>query len=198
MKVSPALFTTPMVRALLDGAKAQTRRLVQRPETPGDWSVCECAPQPFLTVKSYEWRYTASDKLPAVKIASPYGGPGDLIYVRETWRSDGPYIHFRADTENPEPKWRSCMHMPRSASRMTLRIESATIERLQAMTQQDAIYEGIEFEHEDPRIGFAKLWNQLYKIPGQRWGDSPWVWLYKFKVIYQNVDVIDGRMFNAN
>ncbi len=199
MKERPILFSGPMVRAILDGRKTQTRRV---------------------------WRYQPLDVLPmrvpdewiTLDTVNPnhghvvrcrFGRGGDRLWVRETWGAVWPnpdepaelrdcHIEYRADlpedcTDYPgqwpaedargnddAPKWRSPMHMPRWASRLTLEIKAVRVERLQAITVRDAIEETgalpALFSRLDPRDYFAHVWNA---INGKRapWASNPWVWV---------------------
>jgi hypothetical protein len=176
----PILFSAEMVRAILDGRKTQTRRVAPIRELnilqhPGDmitWSVS------FLkAVKGVLSNHSGgkfSDLHARSIIASqfnPYGKPGDLLWVRETWGAVWPAdepvplrqceIEYRADlppgcTDRPGewpadegsgpevPKWRPSIHMPRWASRITLRITDIRVERLQDISEDDARAEGCE------------------------------------------------------
>ena len=123
MSERPILFNTEMVKAILDGRKTQTRRL------------CKGQPQDGITSPE-EMGYTA-----------PYK-PGDVLWVRETWQyipesdTDGFYV-YAADRENPADwKWRPSIHMPRAAARLFLRVTGVRMERLQDMSEDDAIAEG--------------------------------------------------------
>jgi hypothetical protein len=145
---------------------------------------------------------------------NPYGKPGDLLWVRETWGAVWPAdepvplrqceIEYRADlppgcTDRPGewpadegngpevPKWRPSIHMPRWASRITLRITDIRVERLQDITENDAKAEGCDpVVHPDGAVDcgtrkttFAKLWNHI-NGPGA-WDENPWVWVISFE-----------------
>lgn len=198
MKERGILFSAPMVRALLAGTKTQTRRLI-KPQ-----------PKPWPSNPAFIlWR---NDE-PLVRLhldsRSPYGVPGDRLWVRETWGFDSgvranfkpigrqdlsgmdllSHVLYRTDVTNLAPKpprWRPAIHMPRWASRVTLEITDVRAERLQSMGDADAKAEG--FEHDDlltrptacsARDRFAILWNE---INGKRasWGSNPWVWVVSF------------------
>lgn len=190
MKERPILFSGPMVRAILEGRKTQTRRIVN--------------PQPFpwkmethrgeLFVLDGGWR-------PFCKV--PYGCPGDLLWVRETWRCRGgreyeyqkhqPSILYRCDAEVVDyctAVWRPSIFMPRWASRITLEIESVRVERLHDITEEDAKAEGVSESMScgyldngtsscSPRCKFKNLWQS---INGKgSWDLNPWVWMIQFK-----------------
>lgn len=163
MKERPILFQGAMVRALLDGSKTQTRRLVkadimhdQDGGQDAKWYLRRWNRQPCWD--SYE----AMSELVAKHC--PFGKPGDRLWVRETWVCDhfrvqsGPYLEvdgarehlfYRADNDHPfeapEGKfWKPSIHMPRWASRIPLEIVSVRVERLNDCSADDAIAEGID------------------------------------------------------
>src|ERR1700733_4159013 len=152
MKERPILFSGEMVKALLDGRKTQTRRALKR-------QFLDVLP---LTDKS-GWiglieRETAETKGSGEAFRCKFGVPGDELYVRETWAWPGEeQVIYRADPESaalveswkldpnyPQIKWRPSIHMPRWASRISLRITDVRCERLRAISKEDAIAEGIE------------------------------------------------------
>lgn len=162
------LFSTPMVRAILAGTKTQTRRIVKHritgPNPPGAF---------------YDWRDAHTNKwlgahggvMAFAKCNAaalcPYGKPGDLLWVRESFaivprtayaRSDGVRQTLRPDDGEDAAiyradwvrsagglRWRPSIHMPRWASRITLEITDVRVERLQAIGRDDAIAEGVEW-----------------------------------------------------
>jgi hypothetical protein len=148
----------------------------------------------------------------------PYGAPGDTLWVRETWadltethgtrwekrdpetglykRGVEPFVWHRADGEQPDigdgkpmsEPWRPSIHMPRWASRITLRITDIRVERLQDITEDDARAEGCDSAAWEDEAGnginsyresFAFLWDQI-KGPGA-WDENPWVWAISFE-----------------
>lgn len=210
MKVTPILFSAPMVNALLDGRKTQTRRSVK--------------PQPDFCDGKIAARFTPDDqrlgRLGAI-IHCPYGRPGDLLWVRETTtakhaietcvscdHSDlGAFtnhtcrsIAYRADGELPSVFWTPGIHMPRWASRLTLRITEVRVQRLQEISEGDAKAEGCapswldaddnETVHASSQPtyqrGFARLWRDINGAGS--WDTNPWVWALTFEVIKANVD----------
>jgi len=181
MRERPILFSAPMVRAILDGRKTQTRRVVKpqpRPDRP-----------PRIAVGVRGW-----DGNQFTTVRSPYGLAGDRLWVRETWRQAYPKtsysegIVYRADKPkalgmdeySDRHKWRPSIFMARAASRITLEVTGARIERLQAISKADAIAEGVEYEFPiDPRDAFRSLW---WSINGaESWDANPWVWVVEFK-----------------
>ena len=210
MNARPILFSSAMVRALLDGTKTQTRRIVK----DADNGVTTCIE------KNDEWPLHAVDKNGAWHPRQcPYGKPGDLLWVRETWAmnsraTDLAKIYYKAHenrshTEFHElvsveglpkkyqptwPRFKPSIHMPKAFSRITLEITGVRVERLQDISVADASAEGIF----TPEIGYANLgerapiiqYGALWEsINGDgAWAINPWVWVVEFKVHKRNVD----------
>jgi len=164
------LFSAPMVRALLDGSKTQTRRAVKLPKSPdhlGQWEPADIGGDGVFTEKGELappmraiWHTRTG-----VTLTCPYGRPGDRLWVRETWAdleqiTDGSFARqaiYRADDIDqygnedeyvdvtaPDMRWRPSIHMPRWASRILLEIVSVRVERLNAISDDDCWAEGIE------------------------------------------------------
>lgn len=186
----PILFSGPMVKALLVGRKTQTRRVVK--------------PLVGLDVESVGNVVLSRGGLRPLRC--PYGAPGDRLWVRETWagrldqdnqKPDDFWGHgagwFRADGDESQSgcaggrgRWRPSIHMPRWASRMTLEVVSVRVERLQEITEEDAVAEGAPAEDEGPvgccRCGFIKAWDSINgKRPGCRWDENPFVFVVAFR-----------------
>lgn len=162
MKERPILFSAPMVRALLDGCKTQTRRVIARPlQHPGWTEYVYFGPSknnpscPSMAIEcGPDYPDGADDK-----VLCPYGAVGDRLYVRETWSQPttldpGPTA-FRADypaclpgyTNLPpvdQITWKPSIHMPRALSRIMLEIVSVRVERLNGCSEADAEAEGCE------------------------------------------------------
>jgi hypothetical protein len=187
----PILFSAPMVRALLDGRKTQTRRIVKG--TAAEWLA---DPIGFLP----EFVADPGNHL------CPYGVPGDLLWVREAFaylsdcRHNDPGTRalaegcfYRADdgaTQSDISRWRPSIHMPRFLSRLTLRITDVRVERLQDISEADAVAEGLYksfpddadrewFKHhreDEGHVPAAAEWADLeqgvWMVPGvpQGWG----------------------------
>jgi len=189
----PILFSGPMVRAILDGRKTMTRRVVK--------DTC-----PFVTVAYFDeeterWYWTTGaerERLPTDLCLGkcPYGQPGDQLWVRETWLSyrhlhkngrDEALLIYRADGEDlPKQargtKWRPSIFMPRWASRITLEITAVRVERVQDIGDEDAEAEGLSWcNAASPRDKFQCLWNSLNAKRGYGWEANPWVWVIAFK-----------------
>jgi len=204
MKEGPILFNAPMVRALLDGSKTQTRRAL-KPQPKGGLQRGVIGP------------INGDGNLLVCK----FGGPGDRLWVRETWRgvvkisppdSAPEYgvaryvpdqehcrrVEYVATQARDVEPWRPSIHMPRWASRILLEIVSVRIERLQGISEVDAMAEGIQpggptgksfgipgLSHAHylatAREAYCCLWNGI-NGPGS-WDANPWVWVVEFKRI---------------
>jgi hypothetical protein len=156
----PILFSAPMVRALLDGSKTQTRRVVKPQPAhdqimPREWSKVTRHNPNAIYGDGLGWVATDKSGNPH-EFRCPYGQPGDQLWVRESFapRTLGawPILEtamqpiYRADGDRPEWKniWKPSIHMPRWASRITLEITSVRVERLQGISEADAKAEGIK------------------------------------------------------
>lgn len=220
MKERPILFSAPMVRAILAGTKTQTRRAVK--------------PQPALVDPrnsrlpglyrngDFAWRDKGAP-LGCATISckpngpdgwalenSPFGQPGDRLWVRETWAAphsedarppraiqcDWMRIHYAATEERGGLLWRPSIHMPRWASRITLEITGVRVERLQGISEADAEAEGCAKNHN------GYYWGGPHAVSGRKqmataqsayrdvwesingagsWDVNPWVWIVEFK-----------------
>ena len=234
MSERPILFSAPMVRAILAGTKTQTRRVL--------------TPQPELAIMDAElasalracqdvglipkdegtprWRWRGCFAMPwpnGIRNASPYGVPGDRLWVRETFYCDdyrypdapidemSKMLEYRADhecrnweagcpcrDEYGRSSWRPSIHMPRWASRITLEVTGVRVERLQDISGEDAIAEGITIprcncevcshssqmctaDQSAAILEYRSLWDTINgKRPGCSWTDNPWVWVIEF------------------
>ena len=185
MKEHPIIFSGKMVQAILKGRKVQTRRVMK--------------PQPWLCdkfiVPMWVWRKKDGpfDSLEALCRECPYGGPGDLLWVQETWGyvEGQPEIYYRADTEQMigqqwggflVERWRPSIHMRRRDSRITLEVVSVRVERVQDISEADAYAEGIGLDPTLPHPiqWFRELWDTINaKRGGKKWLVEPWdLWLW--------------------
>lgn len=154
----PILFSGPMVRAILDGRKTQTRRVVTRlPEAREGWA--RHSLRPCLYAGGWSWHDEHGNCHHCDwTVRCPFGGVGDRLWVRETWLDDGTgepgNIHYRASASDGDlewlradgRRWRPSIHMPRIASRLTLEITDVRVERLQDISDGDVSAEGITAE----------------------------------------------------
>lgn len=189
-KLRPILFSTAMVQAILDGRKTQTRRVVKPKHEP--------TPHPFGVGEPFKH----------IDLC-PYGQPGDILWVRETWGYEfgGDYLykasheHMKSVGGLTDHKWKPSIHMPFAAARVFLRIKSVRVERLQQISYEDAVAEGIYREcpsetplwaHEwkdylggqsdlDAYGSFASLWQSINGP--ESWDANPWVWVVEFERI---------------
>nr|WP_306684461.1 hypothetical protein [Enterobacter soli] len=191
------IFNAEMVRAILDGRKRQTRRIMKvQPENSG-FSVRRIIESSIAKeIGMYFW---SQDDARGIKARSkqfscPYGDVGDRIWVRETFcavpDNDEPAgcsaLLYAADGNGPYGKWTPSIHMPRWASRITLEITGVRVERLQAITLGDICKEigcGL-YDFRPATYGF-QVWEDLWKsIYGEEnWQANPWVWVIEFKVV---------------
>lgn len=164
MKERPILFSGPMVRALLDGGKTQTRRVVKPEGANHLFQFRGTTAAAGADEPTGEWAWCGSEHVVNKHIFCPYGRPGDRLWVRETFRGCRAYevqgyppkdwgnkpIWFEADGTAPgspefwAKKARPSIHMPRWASRITLEITEVRVERLQDISEVDSIAEGVE------------------------------------------------------
>lgn len=192
MTEHPILFSGPMVRAILDGTKTMTRRVI-RPQPTGEFKT--------ISPMAYDCQW-GIPVLQGGKVAHacPYGFPGDRLWVRETCGFFDPALKtvtYKADgyeAKYPQ-KWKSARYMPRWASRITLEVVSVRVERVQDISEEDARKEGMianRFENasgqtypngsESPyRRAFAIIWNSINGKRGFGWDVNPWVWMIEFK-----------------
>lgn len=226
----PILFSAPMVRALLDGRKTQTRRLLEpnshimsahRVECiGGKWYACEFADR--------RW-----------PLRLPYA-VGDRLWVREAWRfqleyddlkgSDLPQmrslveydLEVRQHGSREAGRYRHARFMPRFASRLTLIVTDVRVQRLQDVSEGDALAEGLAALTKDrrlvkygipdseglpgandhgwpwaagrltPILAYADLWDSLHNKAGTRWADNPWIVAVTFEVHRCNIDVLEA------
>ena len=193
MKERPILFSAPMVRALLNGSKTQTRRAV-KPSPVADIRFCGGAYIP--TNKHGDIAVEA----PHIASFSPYGQPGDRLWVRETFIDASSALHscviYRADGDDQAcgQSWKPSIFMPRWASRIMLEITDVRVERLQDISAADAQAEGIVPDGDggwhladtrhymgDPISSYASLWE--YINGPDSWEANPWVWVIEFRKV---------------
>ena len=194
MKERPILFSAPMVRALLDGSKTQTRRVV-KPQPPEVFDLKNHKTESgFVYAADYAKMTSDVEKQQRVRWDCPYGQPGDRLWVRETFghfeRNDtlksGDTIYYRADGECLELQpWRPSIHMPRWASRILLEVTAVRVERLQDIRDSDALAEGIApLDHPGAifcpaKSAYSDLWDSINGDGS--WFQNPWVWVIEFK-----------------
>jgi hypothetical protein len=190
-----------MVRALLEGRKTQTRRALSNQ----DVNVGVCG---VFRASKRLGKYIGEEE----EFKCPYGQPGDLLYVRENMKEDCAgsisFAQYSADDVTTKHEWWKpvsycpSIHMPRRLSRLTLKITDVRVERVQDISNDAAIAEGIERRYErkngahfcisNPRCDFAELWDSINEMRGFGWDRNPWVWVVEFEVIHKNVDEVNS------
>ena len=202
----------PMVRAILDGRKTQTRRVV-KPQPQGFGSRFEFSgtddeswPEPFVWMALTPSGKFGLNHPPYYKC--PYGAIGDRLWVRETFgypeqNQENGIVYRASDTSWDDAStkhcktmlWKPSIFMPRLASRITLEITGVRVERLQDITENDAVSEGLKYEAGvwsidgkdgntiarcvDPRHTYEALWESINGKDS--WTVNPWVWVVEFK-----------------
>lgn len=196
MKSRPILFSGAMVRAILDGSKTQTRRVVKLTDSG----------RVKAAGSARNWHLDD----PNAVLACPYGQPGDRLWIRETWAQssgdnrdeksgEGNRAVYRADWIGPslDGLWKPSIHMPRWASRITLEIFSVRVEQLQEISDEDSVAEGIkafhigdqnayglnpddrDTMHATGKDAYRALWESI-NGPGS-WTANPSVWVVEFR-----------------
>lgn len=202
-KERPIIFNTEMVKAILDGRKTQTRRVIK--------------PQPEINGNHGKWRDSFSYDIETlkqllIKNKSPYGLPDDLLYVRETWQAleYGSYKPFECrPSEIPEQyadfrykasegdvgyTWKPNIHMPKIASRIWLKVKDVRVERVQDIPIQSIPLEGIDIPTYQDSYGYGKrlkeewikLWDSINADRGYSFNSNPWCWVVYFEVVSVN------------
>ncbi|MFT4076459.1 MAG: hypothetical protein QM647_13115 [Asticcacaulis sp.] len=207
MAERPILFSAPMVRAILDGRKKMTRRVIK--PAPGP-RADEFDSETMNAAWQEGW----------IDVKCPYGKVGDRLWVREAFSTGGlapNEAYYRASAfdrdwydftpdEVAEIRWKPSIHMPRWASRITLEITDVRVERLNDISKDDIYAEGaitdewLEWREDAVNIGmppgssimnehdvWERLWDSIngLKFP---WASNPWVWIVEFKRVEQPND----------
>lgn len=243
LKTRPILFSAPMVRAVLDGSKTQTRRIVTPASSfggsyPVKWCDLEAAwPDGIGSLKYLHAPITHAPEgydrscvnriFPRIAPATDwdqepdadYEPPASRLWVREAWAvwknvdsraprdllEDHYHVWYKADGDGGgvsgelRGRWRSSLHMPRWASRITLEVTEVRVERLQEISEDDAQAEGItrrgvwwdagpnwegDGVGQTAKEAFIHLWDSL-NAKRAPWDSNPWVWVVSFKRIAQ-------------
>ena len=191
MSVKPILFNTDMVRAILDGRKSCTRRIVKG-FIPNDakWGYTAFTPKGCISCRG-----TFADGYGEKFFKLPCE-PGDILYVRETFIQAALHIFwYKADDKSWMSKglrWKPSIHMPKEAARIWLKVTNVRVERLQDVTGESALAEGADkYIHtngtlnEDQTItSFIGIWNSTIKksdLGIYVWDANPWVWVIEFE-----------------
>lgn len=215
MTERPILFNSDMVRAILEGRKTQTRRPVKG-IPHDDWlpaEMCATTGEGWQTAgHSGQW-WCDCCGVDGQEITSPFGIPGDRLWVRESFASRLDEDHKKPSELDPAHavfywadgigkcantgcggaagKIRPSIHMPRWASRITLKVLDVRVERVQDITARQCVAEGVRAEqHYDPVSrspcdeirafqAFVALWDSIYGEGA--WESNPWVWVVEFE-----------------
>lgn len=175
MTIKPILFNTEMVRAILDGRKSCTRRIVKH-------DVGAILNSPY-----HKEHPEVADKQIISKLCIPPYQPGDILYVRETWKKAPNGYYYYEDWQKDDiadvTKWKPSIHMPKEAARIWLKVTDVRVERLQDMTDDDAEAEGC-FDYTSTALGFPDVWDSTIKksdLDRYGWNANPWVWVIEFE-----------------
>lgn len=240
MDIKPILFSTPMVQAILEGRKTQTRRIIKSRHESGLFRIGKANDATITEITSLDW--DERPKNDTTNDIKPIANIGDILWVRETWkpgswREDGrvaidykaspelthtPWIYlkgferyFQKWTDEllkngsvPDEtgihhwyagksplSWKPSIFMPKEASRIFLEVTNVRVEVLQAISEAESIFEGVQLfdtnlykDYENKhnylshaRISFASLWDSINGFDS--WESNPWVWVYEFKVV---------------
>lgn len=202
MSVKPILFNTEMVRAIMDGQKTCTRRLVKpQPDEKHTY------PLGYVTDSTEKkvvgcFGFGINEYGGSIQYAKPQYQPGDILYVRETWYKGLERYIYRADYSDTEKfycdgkeiemKWHPSIHMSKEAARIWLKVTDVRVERLNDITDKDAEREGAQpdypFDYDVdkwPNLDhFKKIWNSTIKksdLDRYGWDANPFVWVIEFE-----------------
>lgn len=190
MAIKPILFNTKMVRAILDGRKDATRRIVKG-FIPDDavWGYTAFTPKGYISCRG-----TFADGYGEKFFKLPCES-GDILYVRETWKKAPNGYYYYEDWQRNDiadvTKWKPSIHMPKEAARIWLKVTNVRVERLQKIAPQGAWKEGARCSclHPVPdcagnKTAFVNIWNSTIKksdIDRYGWDANPYVWVISFE-----------------
>ena len=204
MSYHPILFSALMVRAILDGSKTMTRRVMKIQPPDASYQLAQCMSTTGRKRDEGRLHWLKCEGVRVIDGAGayfdcPYGHPGDRLWVRETFVPhlcfglDEEIIHYRADSESCSidgttlKRWKPSIFMPRWASRITLEVVSVRVERVQDITHEDAIREGCKphplQDSQTVNGDFETLWDSINAKRGLGWSQNPWVWVVEFRRI---------------
>ena len=204
MSMKPILFNTEMVRAILDGRKTVTRRICK---DANDYTVpmgdfIDNDKRTYAVQSFYDKKN--EDPCSLAEVSMPIC-IGDILWVRETWGKgyeEGSYIYKASDKLASLPSFKESsrliyhpsIHMPKEAARIFLKVTDVRVERLQDITEEQAIKEGFtdnrgfihspqdEYDNiHSAKQGFYSLWDSTVKDDSQKWESNLWVWVIEFE-----------------
>lgn len=200
MKQHPILFSTPMVQAILEGRKTQTRRIMKFCKMP-DYRDLELAIEPvFRELKTYDdgtFRAIFDTNEDSFSEVCRYGHVGDILWVRETWTKalftiggESTFLYKATEgkvklEEGGFAKYKPNIHMPKVACRIWLQVTDIRVERLQSINEQDAIEEGALTITPSDDLPAVVRYHMLWDIINgpDSWNQNPFVWVIEFKKI---------------
>ena len=204
MPIKPILFNTDMVRAILDGRKSCTRRICKDANeyTVPDMEFYNADKRTYAVHNFVDKEHT--EQLSTAERTCPIC-TGDILYVRETWKEAPKGYYYYEDWQRNDiadiTKWKPSIHMPKEAARIWLKVTDVRVERLQEITEDGCIAEGIypsncrgcnatfgcdvcPDEGYDEVDKFVEVWNSTIKksdLDRYGWDASPWVWVIEFE-----------------
>lgn len=196
--MKPILFNSDMVRAILDGRKTVTRRVIKDKDIINAWD-CESDGTPIAFID----RETGDSHQPTLPCKYQ---PGDILYVRETWARSmaGTYLYKATDTPIILDRWHPSIHMPKEAARLFLRVTDVRAERLQDITSGQIDAEGCKEWAYSAKTGellpsgpsfFQIKWDRTIKpadLPLYGWDANPWVWVIEFERVSKETALKGG------
>lgn len=208
-KEIPILFSTPMVQAILAGRKTMTRRVV-KPQPAHETDISFMRNEPLnWTGDWHPWKWETEEGESIAK-SCPYGKPGDLLYVRESWVWEGETswqdisrigtFWYKADDDGEgfsPARWKPSIHMPKVAARIWLEVTNVRVELLHDISNEDVVSEGVDWKDYSFQKTICREWGientssysaaffmLWWKINGlESLKSNPWVWVIEFKVI---------------
>ena len=201
MKERPIRFTAAMVRAILDGRKTQTRRVVKALSDHSEWQsayedgggnwIWWSSPGNELAADFTKKAYPNGEG-----VACPYGVPGDRLWVKEAWvtqcrfnhrppsqlpmRAKVWYLSDDGDVPHWRGRYRSARFMPKRFARIWLEVTGVRVERVQKISEDDARAEGCRPTDALPSEAFSALWDSINAKRGYGWDANPWTWVVEF------------------
>lgn len=184
MSIKPILFNTEMVRAILDGRKSCTRRIVKHDV------------EAILNSPYHKEHPEVEDEQIISKLCIPPYQPGDILYVRETFIQAAANIFwYKADDKlwmSKDLLWKPSIHMPKKVARIWLKVTDVRVERLQEISAESALTEGADkyvhlngkFDENAILTSFIGIWDSTIKksdLDYYGWSANPWVWVIEFE-----------------
>lgn len=189
-KSKPILFNTEMVRAILDGRKTMTRRIIKFPINRFTKNIPIADNVSFRQIRSGKANFH-EEPFYGFDMKSPYS-VCDTLYVRETFAQPARHIFWYKADENSwlnskNMRWKPSIHMPKEAARIFLKVTDVRVERLQEITEEQAEKEGLN-DYTSTALGFCYLWDSIIKksdLDTYGWDANPWVWVIEFELLEQ-------------